>query len=57
MKINWMLLYSYFPLWIIAGVVIFDDKAPMIIFIICGGVCGGLILAVSKVKGKEKNCD
>jgi len=55
MKINWTMLYSYFPLWIIAGVVIFDDIAPMLIFIICGGVFGGLILAVNKVKGKGCN--
>lgn len=55
MKINRTLLYSYFPLWIIAGVVIFDNIASMIIFIICGGVCGGLILAVNEFKGKK--CD
>ncbi|HLR69703.1 hypothetical protein [Virgibacillus alimentarius] len=52
MKINWTLFYSYLLVWIVVGAVIFDNIAPMIIFIICGGVCGGLILAVGKKKRK-----
>lgn len=55
MKINWMSVYLYFPLWIIASVVIFNDIAPIIIFIFFGGVFSGLILALSRFKGK--NCD
>lgn len=53
MKIDWTLFLPYLFVWIITGVIVFNDIAPMIIFIICGGVFGGLI--GSKVK--EKNCD
>lgn len=54
MKINWALFFSYLPIWVITGVILFKDIIPMIIFIICGGVCGGLILATEK---KRKVCN
>lgn len=53
MKINWTLFYSYLVVWIVAGAVVFNDVIPMIIFIICGGVFGGLILATKK---KQPQC-
>jgi len=55
MKINWILFYSYLIVWIIMGTVVFEEIIPMIIFIICGGVCGGLILATQKKKRKVCN--
>ena len=55
MKINWTLFYSYLVVWIAAGAVVFDAIIPMIIFTICGGVCGGLVLATEK--RKEKVCN
>ncbi len=48
MKINWTLFLSYLFVWIVVGIVIFDNVIPMIIFIICGGACGGFILATKK---------
>ena len=48
MKINWTLFFSYLVVWIVAGAVIFNDIIPMIVFVICGGVCGGLILSTKK---------
>ena len=48
MKINWTIFFSYLSIWIITGVIVFNDVIPMIIFIFCGGVCGGLILATKK---------
>lgn len=50
MKINRALFCLYLVVWIVAGVVMFNNIIPMIIFIICGGVCGGLILATKKNK-------
>jgi len=48
MKINLSLFFPYVFLWTLIGMMVFDAVIPMIAFIFCGGVCGGLILASEK---------
>lgn len=50
MKINWALFFTYLFVWVVAGIVVFENIAAMIIFIISGGVCGGFILASENKK-------
>jgi len=52
MEINWTLFYSYLVIWIVAGIMVFNDIIPIIAFIFFGGVCGGLILATKKKRQK-----
>jgi len=55
MKINWTLFYLNIILWMVIGIIIFDDIIPMLILTICSGVGGSLIIATEKKK--EKTCN
>lgn len=55
MKINWALFFSYLFVWIVVGILIFDNVIPMIIFIICGRACGGRVQR-TKVKAFSEFC-
>lgn len=50
MKINGTLFTMFLILWIVVGIIVFDAIIPMLVFIICGGVVGGLILAKERSK-------
>lgn len=53
MKFNWVLFLGYLFVWIVVGMMVVENMVPMIVFIICSGVGGGVILAFEKRKSCE----
>lgn len=52
---KWPLFSMFLILWIVVGIIVFEAIIPMLVFIICGGVVGGLILAGSERRSKVRN--